>query len=88
MRAADGQSLTVIAANVSADRTVPCTLRLEGFAAASVQGVRLSQDDVHAHPLLGRQEELVSPFEARVEKGATVRCDLPPKSAVFLRIAK
>jgi hypothetical protein len=86
MRDAGGQSLTVIAANVSFDRTVPCALRLEGFVASSAEGVRLSQEDVRAHPLLERKTDLVTPFSARVENGTTVRCEIPPKSAVFLRL--
>jgi hypothetical protein len=88
MRDEEGRSLSVIAANVSAERTVPCTLRLSGFTASSAAGVRLSQPDLDAHPLLARHEDLVTPFTARVEGGAVVRCELPPKSAVFLRIEK
>lgn len=83
-----GQALTVIAANVSADRTVPCLLRLGAFTARSVTGVRLCQDDVNAHPLLAKKEDLVTPFEARVEQGDRVRCAIPPKSVVFLRLTK
>lgn len=85
---ADGRSLTVIAANVSADRAVPCSLHLSGFSAASATGLRLSQDDLNAHPLLNKKEDLVSPFSARVEGGSAVRCEIPPKSAVFLRLSK
>lgn len=86
MRGADGREVTVIAANVSPDRTVPCALRLQGFTAASANGVRLSQSDLNAPPLLADKSDLVSPFAARIESGNVVRCDLPPKSAVFLRI--
>jgi len=78
----------VIAANVSSCRTVPCALRLAGFQATGVSGVRLSQDDVNAHPLLQKKEDLVSSFEARLGNATTVFCDIPPKSAVFLRIVK
>lgn len=88
MRDADGQSLTVIAANVSSERPVPCELHLTGFTASSAAGVCLSQDDLNAHPLLAKKEDLVTSFAAQIENGTTVRCGLPPKSAVFLRIAK
>ncbi len=88
MSDAEQGSLTVIAANVSASRTVPCTLRLAAFQAAGVSGARLSQDDLNAHPLLKKKEDLVAPFLARIENTNKVLCDIPPKSVVFLRIVK
>lgn len=88
MSAEGGHALAVIAANVSGEFAVPCTLRLGAFTARTVTGVRLSQSDVNANPLLAKKEELVTAFEARVENGNTVRCEIPPKSAVFLKIAE
>lgn len=88
MSDARGQALTAMAANVSADRAVPCVLRLQAFNARKATGVRLSQDDVKAHPLLVTKEDFVTPFEAIIEDGNTVRCVLPPKSVVFLRIER
>jgi len=88
MSDAEGRVLTVIAANVSATRSVPCALRFASFQAGGVSGVRLSNADVNAHPLLNKKEELISPFEARVANANTVLCDIPPRSVVFLRLVK
>jgi hypothetical protein len=88
MADAKGQALTAMAANVSADRAVPCVFHLQAFNARKVTGVRLSQDDVNAHPLLVTKEDFVTPFEAVIEDGNTVRCVLPPKSVAFLRIER
>jgi len=82
------QTLTAMAANVSADRAVPCVLHMQAFDARTATGVRLSQADVNAHPLLAKKEDFVAPFEATVENGNTVRCLIPPKSIVFLRIGR
>lgn len=81
-----GRMLTVIVANVSAERTVPCLLKLGAFKAHAAEGVRLFHSDVKARPLLNKKEDFVTPFAAKVEGGDKIRCDLPPKSVVFLRI--
>ncbi len=88
MSDAEGRGLSVIAANVSANRTVPCTLHLGAFRAAGVSGVKLSLGDVNAHPLLAKESDIVAPLEARLAGADTVVCDVPPKSVVFLRIVK
>ncbi|NLX94586.1 MAG: hypothetical protein GXY83_00265 [Rhodopirellula sp.] len=83
----DGKQLFLILANGSWDRSIPCTLRLSGFAAGDVKAVVLSHDDPDGDPLLERKEDLVRELAVRLD-GEQLSTTLPPHAVAFVTLAR
>lgn len=80
-----GDKLFIVVVNGSWQRLVPCTINLKNFAAESVSGVYLSDDDRDASPLVKRREDFVKPLSPEIQD-RVLRCTLPPHSAVFITL--
>jgi len=83
----DAKTIYLVAANGSWEKTLPCRMGLKGFAATSAEGVVLTSNDPEASPLLARKEDFVSALPVRLD-GGDVRCDLPPRSVVFVTVQR
>ncbi|MGD0090968.1 MAG: hypothetical protein ABSE73_13705 [Planctomycetota bacterium] len=81
----DGKALYLVLVNGSWTAGAPCEVKLQHFAAARAKGVVLSQDNVDASPLIAREGDAVSELPVKLEAG-TVRCTVPPHSAVFITL--
>jgi alpha-L-arabinofuranosidase len=84
---ADGNSVYLVIANASWDRTVPCLMHIRHFAVGSAKGVVLSQNDENAPPLVAAKENVIHDYPAQVDNGVMI-CQIPPHSVVFVTLRK
>ncbi len=83
----DGRQLFLILANGSWDRSVPCTVRADGFTPDRAEAVVLTHDDPDADALLERKEELVHTLPVTLN-GPQLTLKLPPHAVAFVTLTR
>lgn len=81
----DGNTIYLVIANGSWDRSVPCSLGFRNFKADGATGTVLSHSDPDGKPLLERKEEAISDVDVTVSE-QQVACVIPAHSIVFLTV--
>jgi len=81
----DGSAVYVVIANGSAGRDVTCRMALKSFRAVGAAGVALHQDDLDAHPLVERAEDVLRPVAVELRAGGAGFA-VPARSVVFVTL--
>ena len=78
-------TLYLVIANGSWDRSVPCRAKLSNFKATKAEGILLTQSDPNGKPILQRKEDAVSPLPISLSN-QNLNCNVPPHSVIFITI--
>ncbi|MCJ7751982.1 MAG: hypothetical protein MUQ65_12945 [Armatimonadetes bacterium] len=85
-RSADGKTVYLVAANATAEKSLPCRVELKGFRAQTAEGKRLSGDPDGA-PLVDKESDVMSALPVKLAAdGGSIAFDAAPHSVSFISL--
>ncbi|MGD0111928.1 MAG: hypothetical protein ABSD48_08675 [Armatimonadota bacterium] len=86
-RSKDGKHLYLVVANGTASESLPCTVDLKGFRAATAEAKRLTQDSIDAPALVDKGSDVIGSLAVRVmDGGRGIEFESAPHSVSFISL--
>jgi len=86
-KSADGKHVYIVAANGTADESLPCRVELEGFRAGAVEGMRLTQSSIDSPALVEKESDVIGPLPVTIGRdGETLEFECAPHSVSFITV--